>query len=53
VPLLFQAGYLTIKAYDDSHDEYVLAVPNAEVEYGMLEQLMPTYAPGFGLSSRC
>ncbi len=34
VPLLYQAGYLTIKAHDERTEEYVLAVPNAEVEFG-------------------
>ena len=48
VPLLYQAGYLTIKTHDEHADEYVLAVPNAEVEFGMLGQLIPTYAPGYG-----
>ncbi|MDE6792866.1 MAG: ATP-binding protein [Muribaculaceae bacterium] len=31
VPLLYQAGYLTIKGYDEEFDEYTLGIPNLEV----------------------
>ncbi len=31
VPLLYQAGYLTIKAYDNVSDQYTLGFPNREV----------------------
>lgn len=34
VPLLYQAGYLTIKSYDESENEYVLGFPNKEVSEG-------------------
>ena len=43
VPLLFQAGYLTIKDYDSYYDEYVLGFPNDEVRYAFLERLMHVY----------
>lgn len=42
-PLLYQAGYLTIKDYDKSLSLYTLAFPNDEVEYGFLKKLMPFY----------
>jgi hypothetical protein len=45
VPILYQSGYLTIKAYDKMYDEYVLGFPNGEVEYGFLYELLPAYAP--------
>ena len=45
VPLMYQAGYLTIRAYDMRRRRYTLAVPNNEVQYGLLENLLPLYAP--------
>ena len=52
IPLLYQTGYLTIKEYDSVSQEYTLAFPNKEVEYGFLESLMTEYIPdcnaGFG-----
>ena len=47
VPLMFQAGYLTICGADPSYGEYELTVPNDEVRYGMVESLLPAYAPGY------
>ena len=47
IPLLFQTGYLTIAGYDASADEYVLAVPNGEVERGLLQAMLPEWAPSF------
>jgi len=44
-PLLFQSGYLTIKAYDESLHAFTLGFPNEEVKYGFLNQLLPVYAP--------
>ena len=43
VPLLFQAGYLTIKDYDKDYDRYILGFPNDEVRYAFLERLMDVY----------
>jgi hypothetical protein len=43
VPLLYQSGYLTIKAYDTVLDEYTLGFPNEEVKYGFLNELLPAY----------
>ena len=48
VPLLFQAGYLTICSADVLLGEYALAVPNGEVRYGLAENLLPAWAPGYG-----
>jgi hypothetical protein len=45
IPLLYQSGYLTIKDYDPRLREYILALPNEEVEYGFLNELLPLYAP--------
>ena len=53
VPLLYQAGYLTIADYDAKRKRYTLCFPNEEVQYGFLESLMPAYVPrataGYGL----
>jgi len=42
-PLLFQAGYLTIKDYDKRLNKYVLGYPNDEVKYAFCERLMQAY----------
>jgi hypothetical protein len=44
IPLLYQAGYLTIKDYDAKTDTYTLAIPNTEVRIGLMQNLMPLYA---------
>lgn len=44
VPVLYQSGYLTIKAYDSRYNEYTLGFPNEEVKYGFLNELLPSYA---------
>ena len=44
-PLLYQAGYLTIAAYDKRLKRYTLSVPNEEVKYGLLSSMMPSYVP--------
>ncbi len=43
VPLLYQSGYLTIKAYDERRKRYTLGYPNDEVKYGFTESLAPVY----------
>ena len=43
LPLLFQSGYLTIKAYDRETQLYTLSIPNQEVRIGYVEGLLPTY----------
>ena len=40
LPLLYQAGYLTIKGYDFNRDLYTLDFPNAEVKVGFMENFM-------------
>ena len=43
LPLLYQAGYLTIKDYDKYVQAYVLSIPNQEVRIGYVKGLLPTY----------
>ena len=42
-PLLYQAGYLTIKGHDEDSDVYTLSYPNSEVRISMLEVMMPSW----------
>ena len=44
LPLLYQAGYLTIKDYDRELGNYTLGIPNMEVRVGLTEGLLPCYA---------
>ena len=44
LPILFQAGYLTIKEYIKEARMYRLGFPNDEVRYGFWENLLPTYS---------
>jgi hypothetical protein len=37
LPLLYQAGYLTIKDFDAESSVYTLAIPNSEVRVGLLK----------------
>ena len=48
LPLLYQAGYLTIKDYNVRSNAYSLAIPNQEVRIGFAEGLLPFYS---GLNS--
>ena len=41
LPLLYQSGYLTIKDYDWTTEEYTLSIPNKEVRVGFTKGLMP------------
>ena len=43
LPILFQAGYLTIKKYIKEARMYRLGFPNDEVRYGFLHNLLPAY----------
>lgn len=43
VPLLYQSGYITIKAYDEAFDCYTLDIPNKEVRIGLMKSLIPQY----------
>ena len=44
LPILFQAGYLTIKTYIPEAGMYRLGFPNNEVRYGFLKNLLPAYS---------
>ena len=44
LPILFQAGYLTIKEYMKDLRLYRLGFPNDEVRYGFLHNLLPAYS---------
>lgn len=44
LPMLYQTGYLTIKAYDRAFRSFTLGLPNDEVKYGLYENLVPLYA---------
>ena len=44
LPILFQAGYLTIKEYISDLRLYRLGFPNDEVRYGFLENLLSAYS---------
>ncbi len=46
VPLLYQAGYLSIKSYDRDRREYVLGFPNKEVSLRFWESLAKYFFPG-------
>lgn len=41
LPLLYQAGYLTIKDYDPISFTYTLGLPNAEVRGGLMKNILP------------
>ena len=43
IPLMFQSGYLTIKAYDEIFDTYTLDYPNEEVKKSFLDSMVPYY----------
>jgi hypothetical protein len=42
-PLFYQSGYLTIHGWNPRHRTYKLGFPNAEVKYGFLKALAPSY----------
>jgi hypothetical protein len=52
IPLMFQTGYLTMKAYNEMTRVYTLSYPNLEVRYSYVEVLMAAYTHadlGFGV----
>lgn len=51
VPVLYQTGYLTIKAYDRMFDQYILGYPNKEVAEGFIDFLLPMYLGSDALRS--
>ena len=48
IPLLYQSGYLTIKAYDRTSKVYLLDIPNAEIRVGLMDSLLPNYVGRLG-----
>lgn len=44
VPLLFQTGYLTLKAYEPTRAVYTLGYPNAEVEQAFITFLLASFS---------
>ncbi|MBR4373546.1 MAG: AAA family ATPase [Treponema sp.] len=44
IPMLYQTGYLTIKAYEREFNSYTIGLPNAEVKFGLYKRLLPLYA---------
>lgn len=44
VSLLFQTGYLTIKGYEEEKNQYILGIPNKEVEKGLFKALLGGFA---------
>lgn len=51
MPLLFQSGYLTIKAYNERFDTYRLGFPNKEVEEGFAKFMTAYFQAGDGSDS--
>lgn len=43
IPLFYQSGYLTIKGWNQRQRSFSLAFPNAEVRYGFLNSLAPSF----------
>lgn len=43
VPLCYQTGYLTIKAYDERRQRYTLGYPNREVEAAIMRNILKVY----------
>lgn len=43
IPVIYQAGYLTIQGYDERFRKYLLGFPNQEVENGFINFLAPAY----------
>ena len=43
IPLLYQSGYITIKAYDPETELYTLDIPNKEIRVGLYRCLLPNY----------
>ena len=50
LPMIFQAGYLTIKGYDKDFNTYLLDYPNGEVKQGLITLLANDYLQLKGLA---
>ena len=51
LPMIFQAGYLTIKGYDKEFNTYLLDYPNNEVKQGLITLLANDYLQLKGLAA--
>ncbi len=51
LPLLYQAGYLTIKDYNREDGSYTLGYPNKEVREGFMKGLLANYRSTEGMSA--
>ncbi len=49
IPMLYQTGCLTIKDYNSDDKEYLLDIPNHEVEIGLMSSLLIEYARLYNL----
>ena len=49
LPMIFQAGYLTVKGYDQEFETYQLDFPNNEVKQGVITLLANNYLQSDGL----
>lgn len=45
IPLFYQTGYLTLKAFDERRQRYTLGYPNREVEWSILNNVLSIYLP--------
>lgn len=43
VPLFYQTGYLTLKAYEERRRRYTLGYPNREVEGAIMRNILKVY----------
>lgn len=43
VPLFYQTGYLTLKAYEERRQRYTLGYPNREVEAAIMRNILKVY----------
>lgn len=43
IPLFYQTGYLTIKAYEERRHRYTLGYPNREVESAVMRDILKVY----------
>lgn len=46
IPLLYQTGYLTLKAYDSEDKLFTVGYPNREVEKSILKNILTVFNPG-------
>lgn len=49
LPMIFQAGYLTVKGFDQEFETYQLDFPNNEVKHGVITLLANSYLQSEGL----